>query len=155
MGSEMCIRDRSSGIDDLIVNARLAARNDHPQRRTVPVFDQSLRNALALENETANAILNGIEQRQFLPFYQIKVNTVTGQPTGMEALCRWQHPEHGLVSPARFIPVAEKRGMIVDLTWQMFDSAASDFIQWWHSGLNPGHIAVNVAEAVLLSLIHI
>lgn len=65
---------------------------------------------------TPEAVLAGIDQNQFVPFFQPKVSVKTGKVVGMEALARWVHPEQGLVSPALFIPVAEEHGFMGRLT---------------------------------------
>ncbi len=65
---------------------------------------------------TPEALLAAIEQDQLVPFFQPKVSVKTGKLVGVEVLARWQHPEHGLVSPGLFIPVAEEHGLVGLLT---------------------------------------
>jgi EAL domain-containing protein (putative c-di-GMP-specific phosphodiesterase class I)/AmiR/NasT family two-component response regulator len=69
-------------------------------------------------------ILCGVKQKQFAPVYQPKVALATGQILGMEALTRWQHPQHGLVSPYSFISVLELSGNINELTLLILAEAA-------------------------------
>jgi predicted signal transduction protein with EAL and GGDEF domain len=66
---------------------------------------------LALEND----MRKGLERDEFRLFYQPQVLAADGTIVGVEALIRWQHPEHGMVSPAEFIPVAEESGLIIPL----------------------------------------
>jgi diguanylate cyclase (GGDEF)-like protein/PAS domain S-box-containing protein len=71
---------------------------------------------LNLELELRNAI----DQEQFVLHYQPRVDVATGQPLGMEALVRWQHPQRGLLAPAHFIDIAEETGLIVPMgAWVM------------------------------------
>jgi len=70
-------------------------------------------------------ILQGIDSDQFRPFFQPKVELKTGRLIGAEALARWIHPEHGVVSPCSFIPVLEQSGNIDDLTFRMIEHSAS------------------------------
>lgn len=70
-------------------------------------------------------ILFGAEQRQFAPYYQPKVALATGQILGMEALSRWHHPQHGLVTPHAFISVLELSGNINELTLLILAQAAA------------------------------
>jgi len=76
-------------------------------------------------NFTLEEILDGLQNNQFEPFFQPKVDVVTGQVRGVEALARWIHPEHGLVGPSAFIEVLELNGKIDDLTFIMLKKAAS------------------------------
>ena len=136
-------------IDDQLANARLAASSYRPYITQLPLFETTMRDELDRENKVADEIRDGLQRNQFIPFYQLKVDSKTRLINGMEALVRWQHPEEGLVSPNNFIPVAERRGLIVDLTWSLFSKIADDYINWWNEGLKPGHVAINVAESVL------
>ena len=71
---------------------------------------------LNLELELSQAI----EQSQLVLHYQPRVDVITGQPLGMEALVRWQHPQRGLLAPAHFIDIAEETGLIVPMgAWVM------------------------------------
>ena len=99
-------------------------------RRTL---EGDLRRALALE--------------QFEVFYQPLVDARTQRLTGFEALLRWHHPEHGLVSPAEFIPVAEEIGLIVEIGAWVLQRACADAAGW------PAHIsvAVNLSAAEFLA----
>jgi EAL domain-containing protein (putative c-di-GMP-specific phosphodiesterase class I) len=69
-------------------------------------------------------ILCAVKLKQFVPYYQPKVALSTGEILGMEALSRWQHPQHGLVAPASFISVLELSGHINELTQQILEEAA-------------------------------
>jgi EAL domain-containing protein (putative c-di-GMP-specific phosphodiesterase class I) len=70
-------------------------------------------------------IMQGIRARQFEPFLQPKVDMETGQVVGAEALARWIHPEHGMVTPYAFIPLLEQSGNIDDLTFLMLEKSAA------------------------------
>jgi len=74
-----------------------------------------------LENELSAAISSG----QIVPYFQPIVDLKTGAPIGFEVLCRWKHPTRGLLAPAEFIPIAEQRGLIGDLTFALLRSACA------------------------------
>lgn len=77
---------------------------------------------LTLELELRTAI----EQNQLVLHYQPRVDAVTGQPVGMEALVRWQHPQRGLLAPVHFIDIAEETGLIVPMgAWVLHHAGAT------------------------------
>ncbi|MFA6195718.1 MAG: EAL domain-containing protein [Sulfurimonas sp.] len=85
-----------------------------------------------------------IEKNQLQVYYQIQMNAKENTIIGMEALVRWNHPDMGLVSPAKFIPLAEDTGFILQLdTWVMKESIAQ-FHKWKKEGLNPGVLSLNL-----------
>ncbi len=69
-------------------------------------------------------ILQGITEKQFEPFFQPKVAFETGAITGAEALARWRHPQHGVVTPYAFIETLERNGNILGLTLIILEKAA-------------------------------
>jgi EAL domain-containing protein (putative c-di-GMP-specific phosphodiesterase class I) len=71
----------------------------------------------------------------------------TGRVTGVEALLRWNHPEHGVVGPDEFIPVAERCGLINQLGTWVLREACRQAKRWDHAGMPPITMAVNVATA--------
>jgi EAL domain-containing protein (putative c-di-GMP-specific phosphodiesterase class I)/FixJ family two-component response regulator len=99
-----------AGLEDMI--ARRDATEPQLSRLTSPDHSYGLQE-----------ILHGVRQKQFVPFYQPKVSLLTGRVLGMEALARWQHPEHGLVAPDAFISVLELSEDIDDLTLSILESA--------------------------------
>jgi EAL domain-containing protein (putative c-di-GMP-specific phosphodiesterase class I)/GGDEF domain-containing protein len=134
---------------ECLANARLAERSYQPSAAVAPRFQKRLRAELEVENHTADRIREGMENGCFKPFYQLKVATYDWQPQGMEALCRWIEPDGTVIPPGEFIPIAERKGLIVDITWQLIAQVIEDQIKWKAAGLYCGAVAVNLAEAVL------
>lgn len=85
-----------------------------------------------LNAERLNA---GLEQGEFLLHYQPQVTAKTRLLKGVEALARWQHPEHGLISPVRFIPIAERHGLMDKLTRVLLTEALRQKQDWQAHGL--------------------
>lgn len=85
----------------------------------------------------------GLAQDQFYAQYQPKVSCANGALVGFEALMRWNHPEHGLVSPDLFIGCAENSGLIDDLTEKMIDLSFAWFGQ--HFGQSPIRLSINLS----------
>jgi EAL domain-containing protein (putative c-di-GMP-specific phosphodiesterase class I)/CheY-like chemotaxis protein len=86
----------------------------------------------------------GLRDQQWMLHYQPQVSVATGALVGMEALVRWNHPVHGLLSPDRFIGLAEDCGAIDELTDWVLNAAVTQASSWHAHGLD-AHIAVNVS----------
>lgn len=100
---------------------------------------------LALESHLHRAL----ERQEFVLYYQPQVNVVTGEITQLEALLRWQHPDLGLVSPAKFVPLAEENGLIVPIgEWALRTACAQNY-RWQVAGLPPVRVAVNLSARQL------
>lgn len=100
----------------------------------------------ALENVFLEAELRAAMKTHALTLaYQPKVDLASGRLVGVEALVRWNHPEHGLISPARFIPVAEASGLIVPLGELILEEACAQLRHWRDMDLPPFPVAVNVS----------
>lgn len=93
---------------------------------------------------TEEALRTALSSGQLLARYQPVVDLVTGQVVAVEALCRWQHPTRGLVTPDAFIPVAEATGLVVELGAWMLERACLDAVAMTPS-LGALTMAVNVS----------
>nr|WP_323064818.1 EAL domain-containing response regulator [Aeromonas jandaei] len=90
-----------------------------------------------------------LDDDQIVPRYQPKVSFATGEWVGMEALARWQHPEYGLVSPGRFIPLAENNGLIDQLTEIIINKSLRDGHLWEETGLSL-NLSMNLSTTSLI-----
>lgn len=99
------------------------------------------RNKLKMENDLRRALLHD----ELLLHYQAKIDLHTGKICGVEALIRWQKPDGTLMSPAEFIPLAEKTGLILTIGNLVLDRACMQIRQWLNEGLDDVHIAVNIS----------
>lgn len=95
----------------------------------------------SLERDIGRAL----ERNEFILYYQPKIDLKTMEIVGAEALIRWRHPERGMVSPAKFIPIAEESGQIVAINRWVVQEAISQWQQWRLAGFTPGIIAVNMS----------
>ena len=107
-------------------------------------------NANAIERQSVETDLRqAVTRREFLLNYQPKIDLETGAIVGVEALIRWQRPRHGMVLPARFIPVAEESGLILPIGRWVLDTACQQARAWQDDGLAPVSIAINVSAVEL------
>jgi diguanylate cyclase (GGDEF)-like protein len=88
---------------------------------------------------------HALARDEFSLHYQPKVDLATGQITGVEALLRWTHPEHGVLPPAQFIPLAEETGLIVPIGRWVLKEACAQNMAWQRRGLRPVSMAVNLS----------
>ena len=100
-------------------------------------------------NLSLDELSQALEQGQVLPWYQPKLDFGTGQWVGMEALARWQHPKYGLISPARFIPLAENNGLIDRLTKVIIRQSMRDSHLWAQTGLSL-NLSMNLSTTSLI-----
>jgi diguanylate cyclase (GGDEF)-like protein len=91
------------------------------------------------------ALRRALDRNQFALHYQPKVEMVTGQITGVEALLRWTHPELGVLPPLQFIPLAEETGLIVPIGRWVLKEACAQNMAWQRRGLRPISMAVNLS----------
>ena len=127
------------GADGALYLAKSKGRNNAQ-------FCTAEMNAKALGRLTLeNGMRLAIERQEFLLYYQPRVDLVSGEITGMEALVRWQHPVQGLLYPITFIPVAEESGLIVPLGEWVLRTACKQNKAWQLAGLKPVSIAVNLS----------
>lgn len=95
-------------------------------------------NRVHLENALRKALVND----EFVVYYQPKFDVSSGEICGFEALVRWQHPEHGLVPPVQFIPLAEETSLISHIGTVVLKKTCRQIKEWEKQGL--GHIKVSV-----------
>lgn len=99
-------------------------------RDAVAVFDESMRTAVTERVELERDLRYAIARRQLHLVYQPIVHLPAGTVAGMEALVRWAHPAHGVISPVKFIKLAEESGMIGAIGEWVLDEAVSQFAAW-------------------------
>jgi predicted signal transduction protein with EAL and GGDEF domain len=105
-------------------------------------------NARALDRLTLeNSLRHALERNEFLLHYQPQIDLRTGRISGVEALLLWRHPSLGLVSPSRFLPIAEDTGLIEPIGEWAIRAACIQSLVWQAAGLAPLRMAVNLRDA--------
>ena len=98
-----------------------------------------------LAGELRRAVVSGELTAYFQPVYDLTSRRVVA----VEALCRWNHPQRGVLLPDRFIPVAERYGLIAELGRAMLEEAARRLAAWQRRGVRVG-LALNVSPSELI-----
>jgi diguanylate cyclase (GGDEF)-like protein len=118
-------------IPDLLRRADIAMDRARSGRVARPVwFDSGMERALIAQGEIEQGIRFGLENGQFLPYFEPQVDLATGEIVGFEVLARWNHPLSGIIGPDVFIPVAEEIGAIGRLSEQVIGEALREAVQW-------------------------
>ncbi len=129
--------------DTAMYHAKAAGRNNY--QFFAADMNQSAAERLNIERKLRHAIARNELSLDFQPQF----SAPDGEPTGVEALVRWHHPTDGMISPARFIPVAEETGLIVEIGDWVLTTACIEMSRWINAGLKPLRIAVNVSARQL------
>jgi diguanylate cyclase (GGDEF)-like protein len=135
-----------SDVETLVRNADSAMyRAKELGRNTYQFYSASMDAESAARIALDSGLRKALEQKEFVTHYQARVDLNSGKVLGAEALVRWQHPEHGLIPPAKFIQLAEDTGLIVPLTEWVIHTACSQNKVWQEAGLLPMDITVNIS----------
>ena len=110
-----------------------------------PAVDQHSPKRLA----PLGGLRRALERDELVLHYQPKADLGSGAVHSVEALVRWQHPDHGLLGPGEFIPLAERTGLIHPLTYWVLDAALDQAARWQRGGLHLS-VAVNISTRCLL-----
>ncbi|WP_213881771.1 EAL domain-containing protein [Pseudomonas sp. dw_358] len=145
VGVAICSADGASPevllrhADTAMYSAKEAGRNGFRfyQRQMTEFIQQRV----SMEAALRRALHDG----EFELWYQPKLDLASGQVKGAEALLRWRDPEHGMVMPSDFIPLAERTGLIIAIGEWVLDHACGQLREWLDNGLFDGRIAINVA----------
>jgi len=138
--------DDGSSTDNLLKYADAAMYRAKSEGRNNFQFYSAEMTELAFERVVMEASLRAsLENEDFIVYYQPQVDAKNSKIIGMEALVRWNHPTMGIISPAKFIPLAETTGLIVELDQYVMRTAMKQIVQWYEDGLNPGRLALNLA----------
>lgn len=134
-------------FETLLKHADTAMYRAKESGRNAYRFFASEMNVAALERlQLENGLRQGLARSEFVLHYQPQISVASGRIIGAEALVRWRHKQSGLVSPGRFIPVAELSGLIVPIGEWVLREACRQNRSWQDAGLPAISIAVNISS---------
>ena len=138
--------DDATKASELIKNADAAMYRAKEQgKASYHFFTADLNEEVKQRLVLKNGLSKALERNELILFYQPKMDLQTDEVKGCEALMRWMNPEMGMVSPARFIPVLEETGIIVEVGEWAIRTACRQYMAWIEMGLPPIRIAVNLS----------
>ena len=109
------------------------------------VYSADISQEIKDRSQLEQAMRNALERNEFEVYYQPQIDTTSGDIIGAEALLRWDNPQLGRISPAKFIPVAEHSGLIVEIGNWVLKQACDDILDLEMQGLKDLRIAVNLS----------
>ncbi len=136
--ADLLLRQADQGM----YQAKLAGGNRYH------IFDPAQDHTVRGRHENLERIRKALAAREFVLYYQPKVNMRTGEVVGAEALIRWQHPERGLLPPGMFLPVIEDQPLAVEVGEWVIESALTQMDLWRETGLEMP-VSVNVGALQL------
>ncbi|CAI8995242.1 diguanylate cyclase [Pseudomonas sp. IT-196MI5] len=126
--------------DSALFKAKSTGRNDYA------LYTEELTAHAQQRVEIAFELRRALNRQELRVYYQPVHDLKSSRLIGVEALVRWQHPQRGLVSPAEFIPVAERTGLIAEIDAWVMRQACRQMCQWQQSGVVLSFVAVNVSS---------
>lgn len=133
-------------VETLVQNADSAMYQAKKQgKNSCHLFAESPRASSLATMTVETSLRKAIERNELVVYYQPLVDMKSSQVMGSEALIRWQHPEHGLLPPGHFIPVAEETGLICPISDLVVETACMQNKAWQQAGYDPLTVAVNVS----------
>ena len=137
---------RSIDTAKLLVNADIALyRAKALGRNRHEFFTEALQAEIISNKRIADDILAGIENNEFVPYYQPQVDASSLKLAGAEALIRWNHPREGVLTPDHFLKIAEDLNVMATLDRIVLEKALLDCARWAAQGLIMPKISVNVS----------
>lgn len=133
-------------VDTLMMNADSAMyRAKKTNKGSFRFFTQDLNERALIRLQIENDLHKAIEREEFELVYQPIFDLKTGMVTAAEALIRWNHPDHGLISPTEFIHIAEETGLIVPIGEWVLETASKEALYWQDEIGRPLRISINVS----------
>ncbi|MGB7846412.1 MAG: EAL domain-containing protein [Candidatus Acidiferrum sp.] len=138
--------DHGTDMDALVKHADVAMYSAKGLgRNNFQFFTPEMNTQVQEKSTLENSLRKALENKELFLVYQPQVDFSTGDIIGAEALLRWRHPELGLITPDRFIPVAENTGLIIPIGEWVLRTACLQALQWQSEGFPPLTVAVNVS----------
>ena len=120
-------------------------------RNCYQFFSGMLNDDAAAAVELAEDLRAGVERGEMFLVYQPRIDIATRQVVGAEALLRWRHPKHGVLTPESFLPLADDTGLLVQIGGWILREACQQGRRWLEAGIHPFSVVVNMSPRQLRS----
>jgi diguanylate cyclase (GGDEF)-like protein len=150
VGIALC-PDHGTDVGTLVQRADVAMYEAKREQDRIRVYDARRDPYSPARLQRIGELREALANDELVLHYQPKIAVAGGDVTGVEALVRWQHPRHGLLAPAEFLPLAERTGLMGELTRWVVDAALRQARAWEDEGVEIP-IAVNLAAANILDV---
>lgn len=138
--------DDGTDMQVLLKNADMAMyRAKSRGRHTYEFYTKGMNEAIKRKSNLENQLRQAVQNNELTLYYQPVVDVKTNRIISLEALCRWQHAELGVISPSEFIPIAEATDLIVKLGNWVMETAFRQHVAWRQAGLPPVRISINLS----------
>jgi diguanylate cyclase (GGDEF)-like protein len=142
------------GQDSETLISSAYAALDRATQQGIKTYETFSKEALYTEKNNEGLIWHSdlqfaLERQEFHLVYQPQINITTQKVIGVEALLRWHHPVHGMISPGVFIPIAEDSHLISAIGYWVIDTAATQLQAWRNTLRYDMHISINVSAQQL------
>lgn len=136
--------------EKLISNAEIALNTALEDGfNTFKVYEAKLKKHAIDRINIENALHKALDRREFTLYYQPKIDSFTQNIIGSEALIRWENSDFGLISPTKFIPIAEENGLIIPIGEWVLETICDQLNEWKDAGLSPIPVAFNISARQL------
>lgn len=144
-----CFPESGTQAEELIKNADTAMFRVKENNGNAYQYFAAEMNTRILEFiDTKNALYDALKKHHFLVYYQPKINLLTEEICGMEALVRWQRTENNIIGPDSFISITEQLGLIIPLGYWILDQVCQDIQRWAAQDIRH-RIAINLSARQL------
>lgn len=141
--------DHGREADTIMQRANLALVSAKQNTNKFAIYNTDMDKGSPRRITMMGELRHAIDTNELMVYYQPKIDLAQARVSSVEALVRWQHPEHGFLSPDEFIPMAERTGLIRPLTIWVLDTALKRGEHWHKKGLKIG-VAVNLSPTSFL-----
>ena len=133
--------DHGDDVSSILCCADIAMYEAKRNKADSLIYDSGMGEHSVDKLALTTELKEGLKNNELVLYYQPKVNTITSEIVGVEALARWPHADRGMIQPDMFIPIMENTGLIRQFTAWVLDEAMSQCAEWCKGGI---HVPISI-----------